>query len=44
MRLELPELLKEKVYELHLTNLNAADGSPLKNPKAYYTLNRLRKN
>jgi len=44
VRLELPELLKEKVYELHLTNLNAADGSLLKNPKAYYTLNRLRKN
>lgn len=44
VRLELPELLKEKIYELRLTNLNAADGTPLAHPTAFYTLNRLRKN
>lgn len=41
--LELPELLPEKVYELHITGLNATDGSKLEHPMAFYTLNRLRK-
>lgn len=40
--LELPELLKEKVYELHINGLNATDGSKLEHPMAYYTLNRLK--
>ena len=41
--LELPELLKEKIYELHITGLAATDGSKLENPMAFYTLNRLKK-
>jgi hypothetical protein len=40
--LELPELLKEKIYELHINGLNATDGSKLEHPMAYYTLNRLK--
>jgi hypothetical protein len=41
--LELPELLKEKIYSLHISGLNATDGSKLEHPTAYYTLNRLKK-
>lgn len=41
--LVLPELLKEKIYELHITGLNAVDGSKLEHPMAFYTLNRLKK-
>jgi hypothetical protein len=41
--LELPELLNEKVYELHITGLAATDGSELQHPMAFYTLNRLKK-
>ena len=40
--LELPELLKEKIYALHISGLNATDGSKLEHPTAYYTLNRLK--
>jgi hypothetical protein len=40
--LELPELLKEKIYELHINGLNATDGGKLEHPMAYYTLNRLK--
>ncbi len=40
--LELPELLAEKIYELHLNGLVATDGSELEHPMAYYTLNRLK--
>ena len=41
--LVLPELLTEKIYELHLSGLEATDGSKLVHPTAYYTLNRLLK-
>ena len=41
--LELPELLAEKIYELHVNGLNATDGSKLEHPMAFYTLNRLKK-
>ncbi len=40
--LDLPELLAEKIYELHLSDLVATDGSELEHPMAYYTLNRLK--
>jgi hypothetical protein len=40
--LELPEMLNEKIYELHLTGLAATDGSKLEHPTAFYTLNRLK--
>lgn len=40
--LELPEVLKEKIYELHITGLAATDGSELEHPMAFYTLNRLK--
>jgi hypothetical protein len=39
--LALPKLVTEKVYELHLQNIKAEDGSELAHPDAYYTLNRL---
>jgi hypothetical protein len=39
--LVLPELAKEKIYELHLLGLTAADGTPLLHPDAYYSLQRL---
>ena len=41
--LELPELLKEKIYSLHISGLKATDGSKLEHPSAYYTLNRVKK-
>ena len=41
--LVLPELLTEKIYELHISGLEATDGSKLVHPTAYYTLNRLLK-
>lgn len=41
VELVLPELLSEKIYELHITGLNATDGSTLEHPMAFYTLNRL---
>ncbi len=41
--LQLPELLKEKIYSLHINGLDAMDGSKLEHPTAYYTLNRLKK-
>jgi hypothetical protein len=40
----LPPLEKERVYELKLKGVRAADGSPLLHNAAYYTLNRLRGN
>ena len=44
VRLELPKLEARKVYSLDIArNLRARDGSALENPKAYYTLNRLRR-
>ena len=39
--LELP-LVKERVYQLTLSNIAGADGTPMTNPTGYYTLNRLR--
>ncbi|MHB8522459.1 MAG: DUF7133 domain-containing protein [Limisphaerales bacterium] len=39
--LVLPELVSKKIYELHIRGLQAADGSGLLHPDAYYTLNRL---
>ena len=38
----LPQLSKQKIYELHLRGVRAEDGRPLLHPEAYYTLNRLR--
>ena len=40
--LNLPELLTQKIYELHVNDLLATDGSKIENPTAFYTLNRLR--
>jgi hypothetical protein len=40
-QLELP-LVKERVYQLTLSNVAGADGDPMTNPTGYYTLNRLR--
>ena len=39
--LSLP-LVKERVYQLTLSNIAGADGAPMTNPTGYYTLNRLR--
>lgn len=39
--LTLPEMVKERVYELHVRDLRAADGSGLVHEAAYYTLNRV---
>ena len=41
--LDLPELLTKKIYELNISGLAAADGSKLEHPRAFYTLNRLKK-
>src|SRR5207237_1698990 len=41
--LVLAEVLPKKVYDLTLNGVNAADGTPLKNNSAYYTLNKLQK-
>lgn len=38
----LPELMPNRVYELHVRGLVADDGAPLLHPDAYYTLNRLK--
>lgn len=38
--LTLPALTAERIYELHIQGLRAADGSELLHPVAYYTLNR----
>jgi len=40
--LVLPEVLAQKVYELHLQGIVSQDGRPLGNRAAYYTVNRLR--
>ncbi|MEN9572325.1 MAG: hypothetical protein RL514_180 [Verrucomicrobiota bacterium] len=40
VRLKLPELRPGKLYELHHTNLRAADGTAPLHTSAYYTLNR----
>jgi hypothetical protein len=39
--LELAELIPERIYELNLHGIQAADGSDLLHSSAYYTLNRL---
>ena len=39
--LELP-LVKERVYQLTLSDIAGADGAPMTNPSGFYTLNRLR--
>jgi hypothetical protein len=39
--LDLAELIPERIYELNLHGLQAADGSDLLHFSAYYTLNRL---
>jgi hypothetical protein len=39
--LKLPQLVTEKVYELHLQNIASREGEELGHPEAYYTLNRL---
>ena len=44
VRLKLPELRAGKIYELHHTNLRAADGSAPLHTSAYYTLNRVGRN
>ena len=44
VRLKLPELRAGKLYELHHTNLRAADGSAPLHTSAYYTLNRVGRN
>jgi len=44
VRLKLPELRTGKLYELHHTNLRAADGSAPLHTSAYYTLNRVGRN
>ena len=41
VRLKLPGLSAGKIYELHHTNLRAADGTAPLHTSAYYTLNRL---
>ncbi len=41
VRLKLPELRAGKIYELHHTNLRAADGTAPLHTSAYYTLNRV---
>ena len=43
VRLKLPELRTGKIYELHHTNLRAADGTEPLHTSAYYTLNRVGK-
>jgi hypothetical protein len=43
VRLKLPELRAGKIYELHHTNLRAADGTAPLHTAAYYTLNRVGK-
>ena len=44
VRLKLPELRAGKLYELHHTNLRAADGTAPLHTSAYYTLNRVGRN
>ncbi|MBI3879184.1 MAG: hypothetical protein HY301_03865 [Verrucomicrobia bacterium] len=39
--LTVPKFVIQKIYELHLSGVRAADGSELVHPDAYYTLNRL---
>ncbi|MDE0860202.1 MAG: TIM barrel protein [Akkermansiaceae bacterium] len=39
--LRTPQLEAGKIYEFKLKGVTAADGSPLSNPEAYYTLNQL---
>lgn len=39
--LTLPQLVPQKIYELHIRGLKADDGSALLHPEAYYTLNKL---
>ena len=39
--LSLP-LVKERVYQLSLSNITGVDSAPMTNPTGYYTLNRLR--
>ncbi|MEX2382590.1 MAG: hypothetical protein WD490_09420 [Opitutales bacterium] len=39
--LVLPELVPEKIYELRLDGIASSGGTPVLNPEAYYTLNRL---
>jgi streptogramin lyase len=41
VELELP-LVKERVYQLTLSNIPGQDGTAMTNPTGYYTLNRLR--
>jgi hypothetical protein len=41
VELELP-LVKERVYQLTLSNIAGEDGTPMTNASGYYTLNRLR--
>ncbi len=43
VRLKLSELRTGKIYELHHTNLRAADGTEPLHTSAYYTLNRVGK-
>lgn len=40
--LELSDLQPEKIYELNIAGVFAADKSKIENPKAFYTLNHLR--
>jgi glucose/arabinose dehydrogenase len=42
--LELPELTAWRIYELHLDDLKADDGTPMANPLICYTLNHLLEN
>jgi glucose/arabinose dehydrogenase len=42
--LELPELTAWRIYELHLDDLKAEDGTPIANPLVCYTLNHLLEN
>lgn len=41
LRLRTDTLEARRIYEFKLAGITAADGTPLANPEAYYTLNRL---
>ena len=41
LRLRVPGLVANRICEFKLSGITATDGSPLANPEAYYTINRL---